>query len=85
MIDFNTFIIAPILVGCTILGFTLKHAIPAFPNRLIPLMSLVIGVLISMWYHKGICFDYFLQGAVSGVASTGCYELVRNLIKTPRE
>ena len=67
---------------CLCLGFALKMAFDWFPNKYIPLMALTVGCLINILINlqSGINAAVVLGGMVSGLASTGLYEMMRNLL-----
>jgi hypothetical protein len=66
---------------CLCAGFAFKEAFDKFPNRYIPLSALVLGVLINVLVNwPGINAAVVLGGMISGLASTGLYEMMRNLI-----
>lgn len=75
--------INPIVLGiCLLAGFALKTAFDRFPNKYIPLTALCMGTIISIIvnYSNGINAEVVLGGMISGLASTGLYEMVRNLL-----
>jgi MFS superfamily sulfate permease-like transporter len=75
--------IDPIILGiCLASGYALKYAFEKFPNRFIPLCALVLGTILSIVCNisVGITAEVILGGMISGLASTGLYELLRNLI-----
>lgn len=66
---------------CLCLGFAVKTAFNKIPNKYIPLGALLIGVIINVLInYPGINAQVVLGGMISGLASTGLYEMVRNLI-----
>lgn len=74
----------PLILGlCLATGFALKEAFDKFPNKYIPLTALLMGTVIAIILHwnSGIDAGIILGGMISGLASTGLYELLRNLIK----
>ena len=73
----------PVIVGiCVCVGYIIKHLIPSNKiNRFIPLIVGVLGVLLNMWLKFGISPEILLEGLVSGLSSTGLYELVDKLGK----
>jgi MFS superfamily sulfate permease-like transporter len=82
-IDFLFEYINPLILGiCLLVGFVLKTAFDWFPNKYIPLMALTMGTLIAILinYQSGINAEVILGGMISGLASTGLYEMVRNLL-----
>ena len=66
---------------CLCVGYALKLAFSKFPNRFIPLTMLILGTVINLWMAKSFESGVILGGMISGLASTGCYEMLRNLIK----
>ena len=71
----------PVIVGiCVCVGYIIKHLIPSDKiNRFIPLIVGVLGVLLNMWLKFQITPEIVLEGLVSGLSSTGLYELVDKL------
>lgn len=67
---------------CLCVGFALKEAFPKFDNRYIPLSALVLGCIINVLVNieTGINAQVVLGGMISGLASTGLYEMMRNLL-----
>ena len=71
-----------ILVACLIVGYVIKHAIPNETiNRYIPLILAVLGIVLNVWACMGISLEIAVTGAMSGLASTGLYELFAQLIE----
>ena len=72
----------PILGICLMVGYVLKTAFAKFPNRYIPLAALTLGTIIAIAVNtkSGINIDVVLGGMISGLASTGLYEMLRNLL-----
>ena len=74
--------INPIILGiCLLVGFALKTAFDKFPNKYIPLSTLCMGTIIAILINlqAGINAEVILGGMISGLASTGLYETLRNL------
>ncbi len=77
-------LINPVILGiCLLLGYALKTAFEKFPNRYIPLAALCCGTLLAvlLHLHSGINAQVILGGMISGLASTGLYEMLRNLLR----
>ena len=75
--------INPIILGiCLMVGFVLKTAFDKFPNKYIPLVALCMGTIIAILINlrSGINAEVILGGMISGLASTGLYELLRNML-----
>lgn len=82
-ISFLLDFIDPIILGiCLAMGYALKNAFEKFPNKFIPLTAMCVGLILSIVLnlHSGITAEIILGGMISGLASTGLYEMLRNLI-----
>ena len=62
--------------------YALKTAFVWFPNKYIPLAALSMGCIINILINleSGINAMVVLGGMISGLASTGLYEMLRNLL-----
>lgn len=68
---------------CLCVGFALKYAkvFEWLGNQYIPLSMLVLGTIINILInYPGITAAVVLGGMISGLASTGLYEMMRNLL-----
>ncbi len=68
---------------CLCVGFALKYAklFDWLGNQYIPLSMLVLGTIINILINlPGINAQVILGGMISGLASTGLYEMMRNLL-----
>lgn len=68
---------------CLCVGFALKYAkvFERVGNQYIPLTMLVLGTIINVLINwPGINAAVVLGGMISGLASTGLYEMMRNLL-----
>lgn len=66
---------------CLCLGYAFKN-IKRFNNQYIPAAMLVIGTIINILANlPAINMAIILGGMISGLASTGLYEAMRNLIE----
>lgn len=66
---------------CLCIGYSLKIAFSGFPNRWIPLAMLTAGTIINILIAQSIDGNIVLGGMISGLASTGSYEMLRNLLE----
>ena len=72
-----------ILGICLCVGYVLKHAkvFEKIGNDYIPAIVLMLGTLISIITHWGnVNTTVILGGMISGLASTGLHEMLRNLL-----
>lgn len=74
--------IAPlILVACLCVGYVIKNVITNQEiNRYIPLIVLILGAALNIWFEGAITLPIVVVGMVSGLASTGFYELIDKTI-----
>ena len=72
-----------IIVGiCLCVGYVIKHSLDFIPNKYIPLIMACLGLVMSVCTNLDkITLEVILTGLFSGLASTGCYEAFKNLIK----
>lgn len=82
-LSFLTDYVNPIILGiCLLAGYALKTAFDKFPNKFIPLAALCTGTILAILINlqSGINEQVILGGMISGLASTGMYEMLRNLL-----
>lgn len=78
--------IVPVIVGiCLCVGYVIKTSIPKVPNSHIPLVMATLGLVLNIWISNAISPSIVLGGLFSGLASTGMYEMFRNLLNNNRE
>ncbi len=81
-LGFLTEYAVPIIVGiCLCVGYMIKNVIPDNEvNQYIPLIMGGLGVALNFWINRSFTAEILLGGLFSGLASTGLYEVFRNLI-----
>lgn len=74
--------ISVVVVGiCLCVGFAIKTSLDFIPNKYIPLAMLILGTILNIVINiNGINAEVILTGMLSGLASTGMYEMFKNLI-----
>ena len=82
LMEFLDAYMIPVIVGiCLCVGYIIKHWIKDVDNKFIPTIVLIIGTFISVWMNGwNVTPDILLSGMVSGLGSTGLYELFRQYI-----
>lgn len=82
-ISFITEYISPIsLVICLVVGFIIKTCTYNVTlHRFIPCIVAVLGVIICCWDVMAFTPAVIAAGLISGLASTGLYEALNNLLK----
>lgn len=78
----NEYLVLVVFGICICIGYIVKSVIPNDKiNRYIPLIVAVLGLVLNMWVNGWILTPTIMLGGLfSGLASTGAYELFRNLI-----
>lgn len=68
---------------CLCVGYAFKTAFNRFPNKYIPLAMLTLGCIVNVLINISteINAEVFLGGMISGLASTGLHEMLRNLLE----
>ena len=74
------FIVVITLAFCVGIGYIIKTSLDFIPNKYIPLIMGFIGVGFNCYVNTSIAPATVVGGLVTGLASTGCYELFRNFI-----
>ena len=70
----------PIAVLCFGVGYVIKHYIPKIPNRFIPLILAIIGLVLNHAFNGfAFTFEIIVGGVGSGLIATGSFEAIRNL------
>ena len=76
----------PIVVGiCLCVGYVIKVSLSFIPNKYIPLIMAVLGVVLNIWINMSFTPEILLGGLFSGLASTGLHQLFKTLVNTQEE
>ena len=71
----------PVIVGiCLCVGYIIKTSLDFIPNKYIPLILLIIGLVANVLINNNISAEIVLGGMISGLGSTGMYEMFRNIL-----
>ena len=82
----SEFINLGILGICLCVGYVIKTSLDFIPNKYIPVIMLVLGTVLGIVTNlNDLSVDVVLTGMVSGLASTGMYEMFKNLINKESE
>ncbi|WMJ90611.1 phage holin family protein [Anaerocolumna sp. MB42-C2] len=77
----NDYINVVVLGICLCIGYVIKTSLDFIGNKYIPVIMLIIGTGINIIVNfPQINATIILGGMISGLASTGLYEAMRNLI-----
>lgn len=66
---------------CLILGFILKKWIKDKNNKYIPTILTLVGAILGCIINSGISVENIVQGAFSGLASTGLHQAFKQMIR----
>ena len=82
---FSEYAVAIVVAICLGIGYIIKSSLDFIPNKFIPLIMGVIGIFLNVWLQGwAITPQILLQGLSSGLASTGAFEMVRNLANSDK-
>ncbi len=82
----SEFINLGILGVCLCVGYVIKTSLDFIPNKYIPLIMLILGTILGIVTNlNDLSINVVLTGMVSGLASTGMYEMFKNLLKKENE
>lgn len=75
--------ILPVVLGiCLCVGFISKKWVEDLENKYIPTIVSILGIFLAAWMNGfHITPEVILGGFVSGLASTGLYELFRQYVE----
>lgn len=77
---FQDFIVVIVMGICFCIGYIIKHSLSFINNKYIPLIMGVLGVVLNVWLNGWVFTpEVLLGGLASGLASTGAFELVKNI------
>lgn len=79
----NDYLVLVVLGICLCIGYIIKYVVPNKKvNQYIPMIVGVLGVVLNVWVNGfAISPEILLGGLISGLASTGMYEALRNFIE----
>lgn len=77
----NEFMI-PVIVGvCLCIGYLIKSW-DKIPNKYIPTILAVIGVIMALWVNKWSATpEIILSGMISGLGSCGLYDAIKHIVE----
>lgn len=77
----NDYLILVVVGVCLCIGYVIKTSASFIPNKFIPLIMGVLGVIINLWLNSfTFTPEILLGGLFSGLASTGLHQLFVQLI-----
>ena len=77
----NEFLVVIVLAFCLGVGYVIKTALDFIDNKYIPLIMGVVGITFNVFCNNwSVNPTIIVGGLISGLASTGLYEMFRNFI-----
>lgn len=74
--------LVPVVIGiCLCVGYVIKSSLDFIPNKNIPLIMAVLGLIVNILMHHSIDANVVLAGMFSGLSSTGLHQIFKNLIQ----
>lgn len=72
----------PTIVGiCLCVGYVVKNSLTFIPNKYIPLIMALLGLILNIFINHVFTAEIILGGLFSGLASTGVHQFFKELIK----
>lgn len=76
------YVVLVVVAICFGVGYVIKNSLSFIPNKYIPLIMAVLGVILNVWLNGWVFTpEILLGGLASGLASTGAFEAFKNLKK----
>lgn len=77
----NDYLVIVVVGICLCIGYVIKKSIKCIPNKYIPLIMAVLGVVLNAWMNSfAFTPEILLGGLFSGLASTGLHQVFKQLI-----
>lgn len=78
----NTYV-NPVTLGiCLVVGYIIKHWLKDVNHKIIPTVVTIVGILVALWLNNWVIApETVLNGALSGLASTGLHQLFKQWIE----
>lgn len=77
----SQYVVVIVMAICLALGYVIKQSLDFIPNKYIPLIMAVLGVILNVWFSAWVFTpEILLGGLASGLGSTGAFELIRNIV-----
>ena len=78
--NIEQYFIPIVLVACLVIGYVMKRWLPT-DNKWIPTVLTIVGAILGCIAHHEITLTAVVEGAVSGLASTGLHQAFKQVIE----
>lgn len=75
----NEYLVVIVVGICLCIGYVFKNSLDFIPNKYIPLLMALLGVILNVWLNGTLTPQILLGGLASGLASTGAFEAIKNI------
>ena len=83
-LSFLTNYISPLILAvCIGIGYSLHALNNKILNSFLPIISGTIGVIAAVWSLGTFDLPTIVTGLISGLAATGMYEALKNILRLP--
>lgn len=74
----SDYIVVMVMAICLGIGYVIKHSLDFVPNKYIPLIMAILGVVINVWLNFWeFTPEILLGGIASGLAATGVHQVYK--------
>lgn len=87
MIDLNvisSYLVIGVVLGCCAIGYVIKTSFDFIPNKYIPFIMSILGILLNILISNSFDMNIFLGGLLSGLASTGLHQSFKSIIENKK-
>ncbi len=82
--ELTQYFVLAVMVACLVIGYLLKHSLDFVPNKLIPLILAIVGLVLNLAI-SGFTLENAIYGALMGLASTGLHQAFTRFIEGTKE
>lgn len=77
----NDYLVLIVVGICLCVGYVIKKSITKIPDKYIPFIMAVLGIILNIWLNSfSFTPEILLGGMFSGLASTGLHQLFKQLV-----
>lgn len=76
----SDYFVMAVVVGCVVVGYIIKHSLDFIPNKYIPAIVAVVGIILNL-IASGVSVENIVYGAVMGLASTGMHQAFKQYVE----
>jgi len=81
---FAEYFVAVVVLGCCGIGYLLKHSFDMIPNKFIPTILAIVGIILNL-LASGVSLESVIYGMMMGLASTGLHQAFTRFVEQTTE